>query len=101
MSRNTRSMIGLGIAFTGIVIGFLLMRRTQARQTLAANNEVIPARPPENPVNRINIASSSSSSFFQANNSSGDIPLLLNKTIRKSKKQIPLNKLMWDDERCR
>lgn len=69
MSRNTRSALGLGIAFIGIVIGFLLMRRTLAIQA-TVTNEAAPARPSENAVNQIN--NPPSSSFFQANNSSRD-----------------------------
>lgn len=67
MSRNTRSALGLGIAFIGIVIGFILMRRTRAIQATVAN-EAAPARPSENAVNQI----PPRSSFFQANNSSRD-----------------------------
>lgn len=67
MSRNTRSALGLGIAFIGIVIGFILMRRTLVIQATVAN-EAASARPSENAVNQI----PPSSSFFQANNSSRD-----------------------------
>lgn len=73
--KKPRSFIGIDLSEKAInwckhYFQFKNTSWIQARQTLAANNEVIPARPPENPVNRINIASSSS--FFQANNSSGD-----------------------------
>lgn len=69
MSRNTRSMFGLGIASIGIFIGLLLMYRTLAIQATVAN-EAAPARPSENAVNQIN--NPTSPSFFQAHNSPGD-----------------------------
>ena len=83
MSRNTRSMFGLGIASIGILIGLLLMYRTLANQATVAN-ELTPTRPSENAVNQIN--NPPSSSFFQANNTSRDtlIPEQNNTVEQKS-----------------
>lgn len=62
MSRNTRSMLGIGIASIGILIGLFLMRRTLTRQTIATNEATF-AGPSENSGNQKN--NLSSSSFFQ------------------------------------
>lgn len=86
MSRNTRSALGLGIAFIGIVIGFLLMRRTLAIQATVIN-EAAPARPSENAVNQVN--NPPSSSFFQANNSSRDTVIPEQNNTKEPKTNSP------------
>ncbi|WP_339051508.1 hypothetical protein [Rickettsiella endosymbiont of Xylota segnis] len=86
MSRNTRSMFGLGIASIGILIGLFLMYRTLANQATVAN-EVTPTRPSENAVNQIN--NPPSSSFFQANNTSKDTLIAEEKKSEEQKINYP------------